>query len=229
MKAVIDTGTMITLSGTCLMNVFKSFVKTNRIELLISSTVAQESVWKPITNKRFALSAARIKYAMSEQTIKTIPITPEISTGMQRILQISNNIFFTSDGPLKIIQAGEAEALALAKVQGAKALFIDERTTRSLIENPQRLKQVLERRQEQPVTINEQNLNAIRNMFPNLKMFRSVDIIAYAYEQNLFDHELAHGKLELEAALWAAKFAGCAVSEREIDEYLNNRDFREQK
>ena len=95
MKAVIDTGTMITLSGTCLMNVFKSFVKTNKIELMISSTVAQESVWKPITNKRFALSAARIKYAMNEQTIKTIPITPEISVGMQRILQISNNIFFT--------------------------------------------------------------------------------------------------------------------------------------
>ena len=35
-KAVIDTGTMITMSGTCLMNVFKSFVKANKIELMIS-------------------------------------------------------------------------------------------------------------------------------------------------------------------------------------------------
>jgi hypothetical protein len=129
---------------------------------------------------------------------------------------------------LSIIQAGEAEALALARAQGAKALFIDERTTRSLIENPVRLKEVLERRQEQPVRVNEQNLNSIRNMFPNLKMFRSVDIIAFAYEQNLFDHELAHGKLELEAALWAAKFGGCAVSEKEINEYLDNANFKEQ-
>ncbi|MFA6420191.1 MAG: hypothetical protein WCW13_05295 [archaeon] len=77
------------------------------------------------------------------------------------------------------------------------------------------------RRQEEPIYVNEQSLNAIRQMFPNLLMFRSVDIIALSYEQDLFDHELAHGKLELEAALWAAKFAGCAVSENEINQYLN--------
>jgi hypothetical protein len=220
MKAVIDTGTMISLSGTCLMNVFKSFVKYNQIELMISNTVAQESVWKPITNKRFALNAARIKYAMNEQTIKTIPVTQEMKMLQQKILTLSNNAFSTRNGPLNIIQAGEAEAMALAKIYGAKALFIDERTTRSLIENPLRLKQVLERRQDEEVRVNEQNLNAIKQMFPNLLMFRSVDVIALAYEQDLFDHELAHGKLELEAALWAAKFAGCAVSEKEIDEYL---------
>jgi hypothetical protein len=60
-------------------------------------------------------------------------------------------------------------------------------------------------------------------MFQNLLMFRSVDLVACAYEQGLFDHELAHGKLELEAALYAAKFAGCAVSEKEIDEYVNKK------
>ncbi len=222
MKAVIDTGTMITLSGTCLMNVFRNFVKTNKIELLISSTVAQESVWKPINNKRFALNAARIKYAMSEQIVKLMPMTPEISNYQQKIMNLSNNIFFTKDGALKIIQLGEAEALALAKVYGAKALFVDERTTRALIENPSRLKQVLERRQEQPVRVNQQNLDTLRAMFPDLLMFRSVDLIATAYEQNLFDHELAHGKLELEAALYASKYNGCAVSEREIEEYINN-------
>jgi len=222
MKAVIDTGTMISLSGTCLMNVFKTFVRTNRIELMISGTVAEESVWKPITNKRFALNAARIKYAFSEQTIKVIPINSQITQQQQKILQLANNSFFTTDGPLKIIQAGEAEALALAKIFGAKALFIDERTTRTLIENPLRLKQVLERKQEAPIRVNQQNIDTIRAMFPNLLMLRSVDLIAIAFEQNLFDHELAHGKLELEAALWATKFAGCAVSENEINEYLDN-------
>lgn len=221
MKAVIDTGTMITLSSTCLMNVFREFVKANRIELLISNTVAEESVWKPITNKRFALNAARIKFAMNENVVKTVPITNEIIKYQQKILNFSNNSFFTKQGPLAIIQSGEAEALALAKINNAKALFVDERTTRSLIENPARLKQVLERRQDETVSINQENLNAIRSMFPNLLMFRSVDLIATAFEQNLFNHELAHGKLELEAALWAAKFAGCAVSEAEINEYLS--------
>jgi len=222
MKAVIDTGTMITLSGTCLMNVFKSFVRTNRIELMISNTVAEESVWKPITNKRFALNAARIKYAINEKVVNMMPITSEITNLQQKILYTSNNCFFTKDGPLQIIQRGEAEALALAKIYNAKALFIDERTTRSLIENPMRLKQTLERRQDTQIRLNQQNINNIKEMFPQLKMFRSVDLIAAAYEQDLFDHELAHGKLELEAALYAAKYNGCAVSEREIEEYLNS-------
>jgi predicted nucleic acid-binding protein len=221
MKAVIDTGTMITLSGTCLMNVFKGFVRANNIELIVSSTVAEESVWKPITNKRFALNAARIKYAMAEKTVQVIPSNQEISNMEQRILNVANNCFYAQGNPMKIIQAGEAEALALAKIFGAKALFVDERTTRSLIENPIRLKQVLERRQEQEITMNEANINTMRNMFPKLLMFRSVDLIAAAYEQGLFNHELAHGKLELEAALYAAKFNGCAVSEKEIQEYIS--------
>lgn len=221
-KAVIDSGTMITLSGTCLMNVFKHFVQANKFDLMISSTIAQESVWNPLTNKRFALNAARIKYAISQQIVKTMPKDSQVNSEMEKILRISNHVFFTDHGPLTIIQAGEAEALALAKIHGAKAMFIDERTTRALIENPSRLKQVLERRQEQPVRINQENLDTIRGMFPKLLMFRSVDIIALAYEQDLFDHELEHGKLELEAALYSAKFNGCAVSENEIDEYLKN-------
>lgn len=222
MKAVIDTGTMITLSGTCLMNVFRTFVKANHIELLISNAVAEESVWKPITNKRFALNAARIKFAINEGAVKIIPSTSEIRTIQNRIMTLANSCFFADDGPLTIIQQGEAEALALAKVNGAKALFIDERTTRSLIENPARLKQVLERRQDAEVRVNEANINSIKQMFPNLLMFRSVDLIATAYEQDLFNHELAHGALELEAALYAAKYNGCAVSEKEIIDYLNS-------
>jgi predicted nucleic acid-binding protein len=221
MKAVIDTGTMITLSGTCLMNVFREFVKHNKIELIISSTVAEESVWKPITNKRFALNAARIKYAMNHDIVKVVPLSSDVASLQEKIMKIANNIFFTKDGALRIIQAGEAEALALAKIHGAKALFVDERTTRALIENPARLKQVLERRQDAEISLNQPNLDSLRGMFPALKIFRSVDLIAMAYEQDLFDHELNHTKLELEAALYSAKFNGCAVSENEIQAYLN--------
>ncbi|MBT4596898.1 MAG: hypothetical protein HOC95_02870, partial [Candidatus Diapherotrites archaeon] len=61
-----------------------------------------------------------------------------------------------------------------------------------------------------------------RKMFSNLKIFRSVDIIALAFEQDLFNGELDKGQLELEAALYATKFAGCAVSEKEIQDYLKH-------
>jgi hypothetical protein len=222
MKAVIDTGTMITLSSTCLMNVFRAFVKANNIELNISKAVAKESVWKPIENRRFALNAARIKKIMSDGTVKVIPQTKELENETNKILDAANNIFYTNskNQSLKIIQAGEAEALAIAKLNGAKIMFVDERTTRALIENPLRLKQVLERRQGNPINMNEEKLRACNELIGNIKIFRSVDIIALAYEQGLFDGELDHGILELNAALYAAKYAGCAVSQKEIDDYV---------
>lgn len=223
MKAVIDTGTMITLSSTCLINVFKNFVKHNNIELLVSNEVSEESVWKPISNKRFALNASRIKHLFNEGTIKVINADSNIRTIEAKILELTNNSFRTDFGPITILQRGEAEALALAKVHGAKALFIDERTTRSLLENPLRLKQVLEKRQHKNIVMDKKRVQEFQQMFSSIKVFRSVDIIAFAYEQDLFDGELDHGKLELEAALFAAKFAGCAVSEMEITDYLNKK------
>jgi hypothetical protein len=220
MKAVIDSGTMITFSSTCLVNVFKNFVEHNKIELFVSEDIEKESVWRPIKNKRFSLNASRIKHLLNSETISVIQTSKEIELLQSQILSLANNSFIANNRPIKIIQLGEAEALALAKIYGAKALFIDERTTRSLIENPFRLKQVLEKRQHTEIKMNENSLSKIKEMFSDLKVFRSVDIVALAYEQNLFDGELDHGKIELEAALYATKYSGCAVSEREIVEYL---------
>jgi hypothetical protein len=218
--AVIDSGTMITFSSTCLMNVFRNFVIHNKIKLLVSNDISNESVWKPISNKRFSLNAARIKHLFNQNMVDVINSNNEIRSLENKILNLSNNCFYSDSGPITIIQRGEAEALALSIIFGARALFIDERTTRSLIENPLRLKQVLEKRQKRKVFPKQKNISEFRKMFSHLKVFRSIDVIALAYEQNLFDNELDHGKLELEAALYATKFAGCAVSEKEIIEYL---------
>lgn len=217
--AVIDSGTMITFSSTCLMNVFVNFVKKNNLNLIVSNDVASESVWKPLSNKRFALNAARIKHLFNSGVVKVIN-SNDSDPLEDKILSIANTCFYSNGLPITIIQRGEAEALALAKINNANILFIDERTTRSLFENPLRLKQVLEKRRQENIVLKMKQVNLLRSMFLDLKIFRSVDIIALAYEQDLFDGEFDHGKLELEAALYATKFAGCSVSEKEIDDYL---------
>lgn len=216
---VIDSGTMITFSSTCLMNIFVEFVKKNNLKLLVSGDVSRESVWNPIKNKRFALNAARIKHLFNSGVIDVIE-NSEINSIENSILKLANNSFLSKGRPIEIIQRGEAEALAIAKINGAKMLYIDERTTRSLIENPLRLKQVLEKRRKENITMKKENVDKLRNMFNDLLIFRSVDIIALAYEQGLFEKELDSGKLEIEAALYACKFSGCSVSEKEILEYL---------
>lgn len=223
MNAVIDSGTMITFSSTCLMNVFKHFIEHNKINLIVSVDVSEESVWRPISNKRFALNAARIKHLINSDLVNLVKTNNQIELLQKKILDLANNSFSVEGNFIKIIQVGEAEALALAIEHNAKALFVDERTTRSLIENPFRLKQVLEKRQKTRVKINKKNLNEFRKMFKDLKIFRSADVVAFAYEQELFNNELDHGKLELEAALYSTKYAGCAISEREIVQYLKNK------
>jgi hypothetical protein len=222
MNVVIDSGTMITFSSTCLMNVFVRFARENRLELIVSHDVSEESVWRPLSNKRFALNAARIKHLFNESIVRVISATHEVKQLEKEILSLANNCFFSKGKPIQILQRGEAEALALAKIHNAKALFVDERTVRSLIENPSRLKQVLEKRQHKVVKADEKCIADFRKMFSDLKIFRSVDIIALAFEQGSFDGELDKGQLELEAALYATKFAGCAVSEKEIQDYLKH-------
>ena len=219
--AVIDSGTMITFSSTCLMNVFVNFVKKNNLELIVSNDVASESVWKPIRNKKFSLNAARIKHLFNSGVVKVIS-SNDSNKLEEKILSIANKCFYSKGKSITIIQRGEAEALALAKIHGSNILFIDERTTRALFENPLRLKQVLEKRRGQNISINRDKISLLKEMFSGLKIFRSVDIIAFAHQQGLFNGELDHGKLELEAALYATKFAGCSVSEREIEDYLSS-------
>jgi hypothetical protein len=218
---VIDSGTMITFSSTCMMNIFVNFVKKNNLRLIVSNDVSSESVWKPIKNKRFALNAARIKHLFNSGVVDVIN-QGEASSIERQILDLANNSFFVNNRPIEIIQRGEAEALSLAKANNSKVLFIDERTTRSLLENPLRLKQILEKRRKQTITTNDDNIQKLRDMFSDLLIFRSVDVIALAYKQGLFETELDGGKLELEAALYACKFSGCSVSEKEIQEYLKN-------
>ena len=55
-----------------------------------------------------------------------------------------------------------------------------------------------------------------------IKVFRSVERVAVAFEEKLFGKELGDTRKDLEAALYAAKFAGCAVSENEIKEFLRS-------
>jgi hypothetical protein len=51
-------------------------------------------------------------------------------------------------------------------------------------------------------------------------ILRSVELISLAYDRNCFDGELPVNKDALEAALFALKYAGCAISADEILKYM---------
>jgi predicted nucleic acid-binding protein len=146
--------------------------------------------------------------------------TQEMEEESVLIKDMANSIFFIGQKPVEIIQKGEVETLALAKVVKAPVAAIDERTTRLLIENPPNLQKFMAYKHKERVRVDQQALLAFNEVLPNLQIVRSTELIALAYDKNLFPPELNQTPRDLEAALYAMKYSGCAISYQEIEAFL---------
>ena len=218
---IVDSSSLITISDNCLIKIIKHLTEMQGLNFVIPWAVYEESVANPLRIRQYELNAIRIKDAVDEGYLKVKKSTPEIQSVMQAILSVSGGICTANGKPLRLIQRGETEALALAKNSGAKLVMVDERTTRMLVEEPFNMHGFLERRHHKQISINAQAAREFTAMFSGLKIIRSVELIAFAYECGALEPEVHKSTQALEASLWAAKYAGCAVSEEEIKNYLN--------
>ena len=220
MKAVMDSSSIISISDTCLIEILGKLKDSAGIEFIIPASVERESVLRPLNIKRFELKAIRIKRAIAEGWIEVHSLGSEGNKLTDEIEHLANHSFYHKGRPVKLIHKGEAETLALAKVLDAQTLVIDERTARALVENPSRIKSVMERRREMEIEVDRKNISHLRSLFPELNIVRSAELIALAYEKGLLNGKPTPSKNMLEAALYAVKYAGCAVSSLEIEKFL---------
>ena len=217
---VVDSSSLITISNNCFIKILKHLSELEKMEFVIPESVYQESVKRPVAIKRFELNAIRIRDAVEEGYIKVMKTTPELKNETQRIQDISSKVAQINSHNLTLVDLGEAETLALMRKINSNILLIDERTTRMLIEEPENLAETLSRRHHGNVRINENIAREFRKEFRDVKIIRSVELMAFAYETGAFAKELHKSKQALEAMLFASKFAGCAVSFNEITEFL---------
>lgn len=211
---VADSSSIISLAINCMSQVLNLL----GVKIAVTKGVYDEVVTHPIHTKRFALESMRIKRLFSEGIVSVRDADQEI-TG--EILERANSIFELNGRYLRIIHNGEAEAVSLSKDINAEALLIDERTMRLLIENPEQLRNVLSRQNNQNIDINHRNLELFGNIIPRFSIIRSAEIAAIAYEKGILNKDIgSDSKDVLEAALYALKFSGCSISSQEIDEYL---------
>ncbi|MBU0662055.1 hypothetical protein KKH30_01135 [Candidatus Micrarchaeota archaeon] len=219
-RFVVDASSLISLSGSCLVKLLRNFSESADIAFHIPQSVYYESVERPIKIRRFELNAVRIKDAVDSGYLHVERKSPEI-TSLTHELEMSGNCMNYADGrPIKLIQLGETESLALARTLKARVVVIDERTTRMLVEDAYALQRFLENRYGRNISINKPALSRFHSLTQGVNFIRSSELVALAYENNLFEPELQHTKQALEAALYAVKFGGCAVSMREIDTYI---------
>lgn len=218
-KIVFDSSSLISLSEKCFMNIVGKLASKTNTEFLIPSSVLKETVNIPLKIKKFELNAIRIRTAIKNNWIKAIKPNNYTRSVFQKLANITADICFADQNPFQIIHEGELEAIALTKTTNAKALVIDERTTRMLVEEPHNLIKLLEFRTKKKIKLDEQKLFDFQKTVSFIPILRSSEILAVGYENNCFENELEQNKNTLKAALFAVKFAGCAISEQEIEEY----------
>ncbi len=211
MRLVFDAGPLISLENTCMLWVLESLP----YQFYIPRSVYSELVLNPSHSKRFLLSAVRIDRLISSGRIRVRDVSPR---DVERLLHVANHTFWHHGRPLAIIHRGEAEAVVLAsRLDGV--VCIDERTMRELIEDPWNIARRYERRFGS-VRVDRERLEELQEMFKDILVVRSTELLAYAYELGNFIY--GRDLSSLKGALYALKYAGCSVSEAEIEWYVKS-------
>ena len=226
MKSLIfDSSAIISITINNLLNKLSELKKHYNGEFLITKEVINEIINNPLRTKKFKLEALQLANFLANNYIKVYE--HDLSNKTNYLLTLANSIYNAQDNYIKILQKAEVESLALTSLLDADALVIDERTTRLLIEDPLKLKHLLENKLHTKITLDKSNLLYFKKETKNIKVIRSSELMIMAFELNLFqDYEKSkdlvkdYKKELLEGILWGLRLKGCAISIQEINDVL---------
>ena len=224
MRALIfDAGPLISLTLNNLLSLIEPLKEKFKGDFIITDAIKSELIDKPIKTKRFEFEALQTLHYIENGTISRIKDN-EINTKTQELLEIANNCFKAKGNYIQIIHKGEMSCIAAALLLDTNVIVVDERTTRLIIENPHKLKNILEHRLHTKVDVNDNNLKKFRNITKNIKIIRSVELVTIAFELGLVDKyipNIENGKRTLlESLLCGVKLDGCSVSKSEIGQIM---------
>jgi hypothetical protein len=212
---VFDSSSLINMTTNGLSNLLEKLKAGFKGEFLITKSVKYETMDHPLQIERFEWGALRIKNLLDNKTLKMAEdIFDEkiIKQKAGEILNQANNTFFKENQAIHLIEAGEAETLAVSLLLTQKGLenlaVIDERTARMLSENTSRLRELLENKLHTGIRNNSNKLE-----IEKVKIIRSTELAYLAYKKGLVEIK---DKKALEAMLYALKFGGCSITEKEI-------------
>jgi len=219
MKVIIfDSGTLINLSMNGMTYLLKDLKKIFPGKFIITSNVENETIKRPLQIKRFSLGALKINELLIDKTIEmpsAIGIKfEEIKEKAKEILNKVNNSYFARGEYMHIIDYGEASCLALSILSREKGIdniiSIDERTTRMIVENPENLRKLFEKKLHTNVRL-ENDFSFLKG----IRFIRSAELAYIAFKKGFV--KLKNGNV-LDALLYATKYKGCSISRQEIEE-----------
>jgi len=219
-EVLCDSGSLISLTASCLDNILYFFAENAHLKFVIPPSVEYETVKRPLeaNTRKHLFSAIRIKDAIEDGVV--VVVDAKVENEAKRIMDSANSMFYIKGKPLRLIQFGESEMLALARELSVDTIMLDERTARLLIEAPFRLKEHLEKEFNVNVMVNKSTYRELSSRISALSAIRSSELVMLAYEKGYFKNFVNLEDEALEAALYKMKFAGCSISFDEIAQYM---------
>ncbi len=224
MKALVfDAGPIISLTTNNLLWLLAELKEKFGGEFYIGSAVKQELVDRPLKGKKFKFEAFQVQHLIDTGVLKVID-SDKVRQKAKELMDVANTCFEAHHNPIRVLQMGEMEVVAASLLMNIPHIVVDERVTRMLIEDPDHLKNLLERRLHTKIFVNKERLHKVAEETRHCKLLRSIELATVAYELGLLNKFLINvprAKQQLlESVLWGLKLNGASVSQREIAEIL---------
>ncbi len=215
---VFDTGSIISLAINNLLWILDPLKKSFKGEFYIPDSVKFELVDKPLTTKLFKLEAIMINKSILEGQFLV-----HEALHVDTLLEHLNQVYTVEGKPLHILDRGEVEALSLVLRLQADAYVVDERTMRLMIEGPELLKTLLEKKLQKPVEMDKKLVKEFLEIVKGVNVLRSTELVLLAYEQGLLNKFLTPqitSETLLDGLLWGLRLRGCSISTQEINDLI---------
>ena len=221
MKTILfDSGPIISLTTSNLLWILEELKKKSSGNFALTTEVKRELVDRPLETLRFKFEALQVQ-SLIEKNILAVIKDDAVTKKAQELLNLANSILSAHGQNIKIVQIGEMETLAAALLYQADAIAIDERITRTLLENPRGLQILMEKRLHIQLKLDERALHNFDETVRHVTIIRSIELVTMAYELGLLDKyivNIPNARRELlESTLWGVKLNGCSVTEDEIN------------
>ena len=177
-----------------------------------------EIISNPMHVRKYVFSAVRLRKVLNDGVLRVVS-SPSLISDSRKILDEANSLFSSGNKPLQILQEGEAQCLALFSSAKIAGLLVDEKTTRLLVEKPEKLREAMHSEYRQGVGMNETALAGLRKRFANIAVIRSTELLAVAAKNGFFENYKTDENNAFHASLFALRSAGCSISTSELDEY----------
>ncbi len=213
---VFDSSAIISLATNDLLWTLKHLKEFFKGDFYIPKAVRAELVDTPYHSHKFKLESIMISRLIEENILNT-----HEELEVDSLLQSINHMFSAKGEAIKIVSRGEVEALALSVKMDALAYVVDERTMRLVIENPEKLRRLLESKLHTKINVNEMIVKNLKNYTQNVKVVRSSELMMIAIEKGilngLIDKKFTKKEV-IDGLLWGLRLRGCAISTEEIED-----------